>query len=71
MQPDRRGVAGPALKAKYTPARGDAYVRNALVHVPANEREHDLRYQFPDVPDAEVPRLLDDAADLEREPEPA
>lgn len=69
---DRDARFGDAARdQKYKPHRGDAYVRNALVHVPANEREHDLRYQFPDITAAEVHRLLDLAADLDREPEPA
>jgi hypothetical protein len=66
MEPGRRGVIGPGLKQTYTPARGDQYLERVLVQVPASEREDDLRYQFLDIPDQEVHRLLDRAADLER-----
>lgn len=69
-KPDRTGVTGPGLKQTYSPARGDAYVRNALIHVPASARATDLRYQFPDIPDDEAYRLLDAAADLTPDPEP-
>lgn len=69
MRPDRSGTVGPGLKQKYDPGRGDTYVRNALVQVPAGHRRADLEEQFPDIPDGEVHRLLDFAADLAPDPD--
>lgn len=54
-----------ARDGAYDARSAEAYVRNVLWMIPPNDRANDLRYQYPDVPDSEITRLRQLAADLE------
>lgn len=48
----------------YSSDHGERYVEHVLWMIPANERAADLRYQFNGIPNDEIHRLTDLAADL-------
>lgn len=54
-----------ARDGAYDARSAEAYVRTVLWMIPPNDRANDLRYQYPDVPDSEITRLRQLAADLE------